>query len=298
MGVPEPRTARRRGLPKVSQSFDATGPWVLSTRRAATNSITLPWSGRLQRGETVAALVGGMGRTLNGSYAELVAVGRSNVVSINSELPWEVLAAIPESYGTAWSSLVGILKIRAGQTILIRGATSALGQAAIQIAVDQGAQVLATTRKTERVGLLHRLGATEVFLEGPTLSERILQAHRQGTDAVLDIIGSSTLLDSLATLRRGGHVCVVGFLGGGGPLALEPVFQIPSGRLVSTFASALVTEGPDFPLAEIPFQQIADKVAAGTYQAKPARVFQFHEIQAAHHAMELGTYGGKLVVTL
>jgi NADPH:quinone reductase-like Zn-dependent oxidoreductase len=114
----------------------------------------------------------------------------------------------------------------------------------------------------------------------------------------LDIVGNSTLLDSLATLRRGGQACVVGFLGGGGPLTLEPVFQIPSGRYVSTFASAVVTGGSDFPLAEIPFQLIVDKVAAGVYRASPARIFQFNQIPEAHRAMEAGTYAGKLVVTL
>jgi NADPH:quinone reductase-like Zn-dependent oxidoreductase len=94
-------------------------------------------------------------------------------------------------------------------------------------------------------------------------------------------------------------VNLVGFLGGGGPLTLEPVFQIPSGVLFSVFASAVVTGTPEFPLSEIPFQAIVDRVLEGTYKAKPAKVFRLEEIQAAHRMMESSSgLGGKLVVKL
>ncbi len=253
---------------------------------------------RFRPGQKVMALVGGMGRSINGSYAELVRVPASNVVAVDSDLPWEELAAIPESYATAWTALQGILALEKGQTILIRGATSALGQAAVNIAAHAGARVLATTRKTERRALLESLGAREVLLEATDLAPRLREAHPAGIDAVLDIVGNTTIRDSLAMLRRGGQACLVGFLGGGGPLALEPVFQIPSGRQLSVFASALVTGGAEFPLAEIPFQTIVGRVADGIYKAKPARVFRFEEIQEAHRVMEGGAAGGKLVVRL
>jgi NADPH2:quinone reductase len=81
-------------------------------------------------------------------------------------------------------------------------------------------------------------------------------------------------------------------------LSIEPVFQIPSGRSLSVFASALVTGTAEFPLSEIPFQDMVDGVAAGTYKAKPARVFGFDEIQQAHRVIESGDAGGKLVVRL
>jgi len=252
--------------------------------------------GRFAAGQKVMALVGGMGRSINGSYAELVRVPSSNVVAIETDLPWEQLAAIPESYATAWTSLVGILGLGEGQSVAIRGATSALGQAAVNIAAHAGARVIATTRNASRAGLLETQGAREVLLESAELAKRVRERHPQGIDAVLDIVGNTTILDSLAMLRRGGHACLVGFLGGGGPLTLEPVFQMPSGTHLSVFASALVTGTPDFPLAEIPFQQIVRNVAAGTYKAKPAKVFRFEEIQDAHRLMESNAAGGKIVV--
>jgi NADPH2:quinone reductase len=253
---------------------------------------------RFVAGQKVMAIVGGMGRSFNGSYAEVASVPASNVVAVKTDLPWEELAAIPESYATAWSSLSGILKVTAGQIVAIRGATSALGQAAVNIAAHAGARVIATTRNATRASMLENLGAKEVLLESSELSKRIRERHPQGIDAVLDIVGNTTVLDSLATLRRGGHVCLVGFLGGGGPLTLEPVFQMPSGTHLSVFASAVITGTPEFPLSEIPFQDIVDRVAAGTYKAKPAKIFRFEDIQEAHRLMESNQANGKLVVRL
>jgi NADPH:quinone reductase len=254
--------------------------------------------GHFVPGQTVMALVGGMGRSIDGSYAELASVPATNVVAIETALPWEELAAIPESYATAWTSLHGILSLAAGETIAIRGATSTLGQAAVIVAAPAGARVIATTRNVKRAAMLEALGAREVLVESTTLSERIRERHPGGVDAVLDIVGNTTVLDSLAMLRRGGHVCLVGFLGGGGPLALEPVFQMPSGTHLSVFASALVTGSEQFPLSEIPFQAIVDRVADGSYKAKPAAVFRFEDIQEAHRLMESGEANGKIVIRL
>lgn len=254
--------------------------------------------GRFAPGQTVVAVVGGLGRNLNGSYAERVRVPASNVAAVSTDLSWEALAAIPESYATAWSAVCGILNVVAGETLLVRGATSALGQAAVNIAAERGARIIATTRNARRAAQLEALGAGEVMVETEELAARIRERHPDGIDAVLDIVGNTTILDSLATLKRGGHACLVGFLGGGGPLTLEPVFQIPSGVHLSVFGSALVTGTAAFPLSEIPFQTIVDRVAQGIYRAKPARVFGFDEIEAAHRLLESHEASGKIVVRL
>jgi NADPH2:quinone reductase len=167
----------------------------------------------------------------------------------------------------------------------------------VNIAADAGARVIATTRNAGRAAMLESLGAKEVLLEAPDLTKRVRERHAQGIDAVLDIVGNTTVLDSLAMLRRGGQVCLVGFLGGGGQLALEPVFQIPSGTRLSVFASAIVT-GTAFPLSEIPFQDIVDRVASGAYRAKSAKVFRFEDIQAARRLVESNEANGKIVVRL
>jgi len=79
-------------------------------------------------------------------------------------------------------------------------------------------------------------------------------------------------------------------------LCLEPVLQIPSGRMLTVFASALVTGTPEFPLSEIPFQEMIDRVAAGIYKARPAKVFRLEDIQEAHRFMESNQANGKIVV--
>jgi NADPH:quinone reductase-like Zn-dependent oxidoreductase len=85
--------------------------------------------------------MGGLGRTINGSYAEYICPPATNVLAIKTDLPWEDFAVIPESYATAWTCLLRNLQIAKGQTLVIRGATSALGRAALNITADVGADI-------------------------------------------------------------------------------------------------------------------------------------------------------------
>jgi NADPH2:quinone reductase len=253
-------------------------------------------SGEFAVGSKVAALMGGLGRTINGSYAEYTRAPVTGVAQIESDLPWEELAAIPESYATAWTCLFRNLEIAKNQTLVIRGATSSFGLAALNMAVDAGAKVIATTRNRERFAKLEGLGAYRVELEGPDLSKRIAEAKQ--LDAVLDLVGNSTILDSLAMLRRGGRACLAGWLGGLAPIAdFNPLLQMASGVYLTFFAS-FVFGTPGFPLSDVPLQAIADKVAAGRFKAKPSRVFRFEDIREAHRVMEANEANGKLVVRL
>ncbi len=213
-------------------------------------------------------------------------------------LDWEALAAIPESYATAWAALFGNLDLKPGQTIVIRGATSALGQAAVNIAAHAGARVVATTRDPKRAATLEALGAKEVQLEAPDLPRRVRDRHPQGVDAVLELVGNSTVAGSLTMVRRHGRLCLAGFLGGLAPMpSFMPAMQLPSGVHFSFFGSFMFGT-PAFPTSEIPMQTIVEHVEAGTYRAKPARVFRFEEIREAHRLMEAGAANGKIVVRL
>ena len=116
---------------------------------------------------------------------------------------------------------------------------------------------------------------------------------------MLDIVGNSTVLDSLAAVRPDGRVCLAGFLGGAAPIAaFDPLFHMPSGTHLSFFASAFMFGTPDYPLTDIPFQGMIDRAAAGSYKAKPARTFRFEEIQDAHRLMESSQANGKIVVSV
>jgi NADPH:quinone reductase-like Zn-dependent oxidoreductase len=250
--------------------------------------------GEFPVGAKVAALMGGLGRTINGSYAQYTRAPASNVALIESDLPWAQLAVIPETYATAWTCLFRNLEIAPGQTVVIRGATSSFGQAAVNLAVNAGARVIATTRNPARFAMLENLGASRVEIEGPDLSTRIAEATQ--IDAVLDLVGNSTMLDSLAMLRRGGRACLAGWLGGLAPIAdFNPLLQMASGVYL-TFFGSFVFGTPGFPLSDVPLQKIAEDVAAGRLNAHPARVFGFDEIREAHRVMEANEAGGKMVV--
>jgi NADPH2:quinone reductase len=242
----------------------------------------------------VAALMGGLGRTINGSYAEYTRAPASNVALIESDLPWAELAAIPETYATAWTCLFRNLEIKKGQLLLIRGATSSFGQAALKMAVNAGVRVIATTRNRERFSMLEKLGAERCEIERRDLSKHIAEAGK--IDAILDLVGNSVVLDSLAILRRGGGSCLAGWLGGLDPIPdFNPLLQMASGVYLTFFAS-FAFGTPGFPLSDVPLQKIAEDAAAGRLDVKPARIFGFEEIREAHRVMEANEAVGKMVV--
>jgi NADPH:quinone reductase len=250
--------------------------------------------GEFPVGAKVAALMGGLGRTINGSYAEYTRVRAANVVPIESDLPWPDLAALPETYAVAWTCLFRNLDLKAGQTLVLRGATSSFGQAALKMAVAAGARVIATARSGERFPALEKLGASRVELERRDLAAHIAESKR--IDAVLDLVGNSTILDSLDMLRRGGTACLAGWLGGLDPIGdFNPLLRMASGVNWNFFGS-FVFGTPGFPLSDVPLQDIARQVAEGKLDAKPSRVFSFDQIHEAHRVMEAGEAGGKMVV--
>jgi NADPH:quinone reductase-like Zn-dependent oxidoreductase len=249
-------------------------------------------TGALAPGTRVVALLGGMGRTRDGSYGELVTVPAGNVTAVDADLSWAQLAAVPQVYATAWSALYRNLDLRPGQRLLVRGATSAVGQATVQLGVLASAIVVATSRRPERMAALRELGAADAVIDDGHLAEKV-----GPVDAVVDLVGNSTLRDSLRCVRAGGRVVQVGFLGGLAPIeAFNPLMDLPTGVHLSFYASAFVLGTADYPMGEIPLKEIYERVAAGQLMAAPVRTYGVDEIVAAHQLMESGDAGGKLVV--
>src|SRR5439155_3525913 len=129
--------------------------------------------GDLQLGQQVAAMMGGMGRTFDGGYAEYTVVPRTSVIAFHSDLPWEVLGAIPETLQTAYGSLTTGLDLKAGETVLIRGGTSALGLVAAGLAKDIGATVFATTRRADRTQALTDRGVDYPLVDTGHISSEV-----------------------------------------------------------------------------------------------------------------------------
>jgi NADPH:quinone reductase-like Zn-dependent oxidoreductase len=237
-----------------------------------------------------------MGRDIDGSYAEYVRVPETNVVPIESKRDWVELAAIPESFATAWAFLRHNLELRSGQTLVVRGGTSALGQAAIQLARSFEARVFATTRSRDKAGILEGLGA-EPLLERPDLSVEVRARVPAGVDAVFELVGVTTLVDSLKMVRYRGRVAMGGFLGGQGPIVIDPLGQFPSGAQLSFLASPFVFGTANLPMSEIPFADFVARAERGEYKTAPAHVFDFgaEAMVEAHRLIESGAARGKIV---
>ncbi|MEU4252751.1 zinc-binding dehydrogenase [Amycolatopsis sp. NPDC026612] len=242
---------------------------------------------RIPDGTTVAAMMGEMGRAFDGGYAEYALLPNPLLMPVATTLPWDVLAALPETYLTAQGAL-DALSIGPGSTgrLLIRGGTSSVGLAAAAIATAHGVAVAATTRRPEKAAAL--TGHVLIDDGGPLTG--LSELWPEGPDWVLDLVGARTAVDSLHLVRRGGTVCVAGSLSGWLIPDFEPIAKIPSGTKLTAFHSN------DHQGATDVLQRIVDDVEAGGYHPHLDRVFPLDAIAAAHRYMENDEAAGKLVV--
>jgi len=242
-----------------------------------------------KKGQKVVALMGGMGRSFDGSYAEYTLVPAKNAFTADTDLDWTELGAIPETYFTAYGSLFNSLQLSAEDILLIRGGTSATGLAAIQLAKSIGATVLASTRKENKRDLLIARGADNVLIDDGTLKNQLLSLYPQGVNKVLELIGPATLLESASLLCHHGIVCVTGILGKKGTIEnFYPIKDIPTGVYLTGFSS------------NYPNQKIMDDIFSHikTHDLHPtiSKVFSLAEIGQAHQLMENNEANGKVVV--
>ena len=236
------------------------------------------------KGDKVIAMMGGMGRNFNGSYAEYALLPAHHAFKIESGLNWEELASIPETYFTAWGSLFECLNLTAEDTLLIRGATCALGYAAIQIAKALGARVIATTHKEDKFHLIK--DADEIILDDGKLTGRI-----KGVTKALDLVGPKYLKDTMTAVNKGGIVCQTGILGGVYALdGFDPIKDIPNGVYLTGFFSNYPTQE----VVDDMFNFFNDKNLVPIY----GKVFEFDNIKDAITAQDTGGVNGKIVVKM
>jgi len=242
----------------------------------------------LPEGTTVAAVMGEMGREFDGGYAEYVLLPNALLMAVTTTLPWEVLAALPETYLTARGAL-DALGIGPGDQLLIRGGTSSVGMAAASIAHGHGVEVAATTRRPGKAGALSAAGVDHVLLDDGGSPHTPWPA---GPSQVLDLVGASTVVDSLRLVRRGGTVCVAGSLSGWLIRDFEPIAMIPSGTRLTAFHSDDAKGGAGAAV----LQRVVRNVEAGVYRPNVDRVFGLDDIVAAHRYMEDDQAAGKVVM--
>ena len=275
---------------RQGHSPNVTFPRVLGIE--CVGSVAVSTDPGLPEGTTVAAVMGEMGREFDGGYAEYALLPNSLLMPITTTLPWDVLAALPETYLTAQGAL-DTLGAVPGQRLLIRGGTSSVGMAAASIASGHGVETAATTRRPDKIDALTAAGVDHALLDtGEPLTSSIRSFWPEGPDYVLDLVGTSTALDSLQLVRRGGTVCVSGSLSGWVIPDLEPIAMIPSGTKLTAFHS----DNLKGIAGKTVLQRVVRQVEIDVYRPNIDRVFGLDDIAAAHRHMEDNHATGKLVL--
>jgi NADPH:quinone reductase-like Zn-dependent oxidoreductase len=245
-------------------------------------------------GTTVAALMGDMGRAFDGGYAEYALVPEHQLIALETTLPWEVLGALPETFVTAAGSLEH-LGLEAGETVLLRGATSSVGLACLELLRAAGVRVVATTRSEAKGRRLTELGATGIVLEGQGFAGRAQATlPESGADGAVDLIGGTAVLDTLRLLRPGATACNSGSLSDTWVIpGFEPIAMIPSGRKLTVFHS---NEAHEARVGGPLLRSVVERVERGEVSPNIDTVYALEQTVDAHRRMAADQATGKLVV--
>jgi NADPH2:quinone reductase len=244
-------------------------------------------------GQRVAAMMGGMGRTYDGAYAEVTRVPRAHVFPIETNLDWPVLGALPEMLQTTHGSLHLGLEIERAKTLLIRGGTSSVGLAALALAKRAGLEVVSTTRSEAKAAFLRDAGADHVVVDDGVLAAKMRDRFGGGVDRGLELVGATTLRDSLASVRPRGIVCMTGILGGSWVLdGFEPMEDVPTGVKLTSYSG----RSEDITANEL--SGYIRMVEQGTLKLTLGPTFPFEALVDAHRVMDDSSANGKIVVVV
>lgn len=285
-GVNRPDLLQRTGgYPPPPGASDVMGLEVAGEIAAVGADVT-----RWRVGDRVCALLGG------GGYAETALVDARHVLPIPDGLDYVQAAALPETVFTVFANVFEAGGLKAGQTLLIHGATSGIGVTAIQMAKAAGARVIATSRGAEKAAAAKALGA-DVSLDAKTDDLAAEIAKAGGADVVLDMVGRDYAELNLNALKVGGRWVVIASLTGG--RAEIDLMRIMLKRLVLT-GSTLRSRPADEKarLAAAVEATAWSWAASGAVRPPVQATFPLERAADAHRALETGDHVGKIVLVV
>ena len=245
-------------------------------------------SGRWREGDRVCALLGG------GGYAQYACVDARHALPMPAGLDFVAAAALPETVFTVYANVFEHGALKAGETLLVHGATSGIGVTAIQLGKAAGARVIATARGAGKAAKARELGA-DIAIDTTQDDFGAVAKAAGGVDVSLDMVGGPYFAATLDALRTGGRIVYIAALGGG---TLEvPVRQIMMKRALIT-GSTLRPRNADEKarLAAEVEHVVWPWIAAGKVRAIVDRTFPLAEAAAAHACLEGGEHVGKIVL--
>src|SRR5664279_6115134 len=229
-----------------------------------------------------------LGNNADGGNCELIAVPRANVIPIPDSMGFVEAAAVPLVFLTVWHMLVGNAKLRAGQTVLVLGAGSGVGSAAIQICKMLSAEVITTAGDEQKLAKARKLGADHTIdhYKQKIADEVKRITSRRGVDIVFEHVGTATWAESIKSLKYGGTLVTCGATTGyDATLDLRVLFA----RQLSFHGSYMGSMGE--------LDEVLKHVFAGKLKPVVDRTFPLSETRAAHEYMAKSEQFGKVVVT-
>lgn len=276
----------RRGLATI-----ATFPIVPGIE--AVGTVEACPSAALRVGTTVATVLGGMGRTFDGGYAEYTCVPESQVIPFRSDLDWATVGAVSQMLQAAYGSLTVGLDAQRDQTILVRGGSSSVGMAIAALSRRMGLTIIATTRSEAKVQAMGANGADHVVLDDGEINDLVRSIVPAGVHGAVELVGTTTLRDTLRTVRLHGTVCFTGMLSDEWTVPdFYPIDYLPRGVRLTAYSG----EAADLPTDVL--QTFLDDVAAGRTSVPIAGTYRFDDIVQAHRDLDAGAHSGKLVVAV
>jgi len=275
----------------VLRKYEADAPYIkkpIVPGIECAGVIEDPSDSHFKKGEKVVALMGGMGRSFDGSYAEYALLPQTHVFSIETSLDWIKMAAVPETFFTAYGSLFECLQLKKDDILLVHGATSALGIAAIQLAKTIGCIVIGTSRKPERMEFLQSIGADHAFVDDDMLNTEILKLFPNGISKVLELVGPVAIPKKSMLLRKHGIICSTGQLGGTLRDGFDVIKNIPNGVYLTSFYS-------NYPSQKI-MEDIFKMIEEHHIELVVGSVMKLNQIGTAHELMERNQANGKVVI--